>query len=69
VKTKHISKMSEMQMTLLKCAVQDAAVRFAKEHGFSGLSHNGWFNFYAALDDAIEGEWRKATTHNTENVT
>ena len=57
---RHIAKMTRHEMEAMQIEVQDAAMKFAKKNDFSGLSHNGWFNFYHALQDAIEGEWSKA---------
>lgn len=59
---KHLSKMTETQMREMTMLCETAAVRFAQKHNFSGLSHHGWFNFYAAIQDAIKGEWVKAKT-------
>jgi hypothetical protein len=57
---KHISEMTPSEMKAMQNAVQDAAVKFVNDNGFGGLSHGGWFNFYAALQDAVFGEWSKA---------
>ena len=57
---RHVSKMTREEMEAMQDAVQNAAVSFVQKNNFSGLSHNGWFNFYEALQDAIEGEWSKA---------
>ena len=37
-----------------------AAIDFAKENGFSGLSESGRFSFYAAIQEAIKDEWLRA---------
>ena len=63
---RHISKMCEREMKAMQGAVQSAAVIFAEKNGFSGISHNGWFNFYSALQDAIENEWLKAKKKHSD---
>lgn len=52
-------------MQELQNVVQDAAVKYAEDNGFSGLSHSGWFSFYVALQEAVEKEWRKAKSKPT----
>ncbi len=57
---KHISRMSYDEMCDMRSLAAQAMVEYAEKNNFSGLSHNGWFNFYAVLYDAIEEEWKKA---------
>lgn len=57
---KHISKMTEKQMNELANEVQEAAINWTDQKGFSGLSEVGRFDFYVALQKAIENEWLKA---------
>lgn len=57
---KHISKITENEMLGMQMACIDAAIKYSNRIGTSGLSHNGWFNFYSAIQDAIRGEWEKA---------
>jgi hypothetical protein len=52
--------MTEFQMNLMAHKCECAAIAFAKENGFSGLSESGRFSFYAAIQDAIKDEWLRA---------
>ena len=57
---KHISKMTKEQMEQMSHSCELAAMDFAKKNKFSGLSESGRFSFYAAIQDAIRGEWLRA---------
>ena len=57
---KHISKTTEAQMKKMTLQCETAAINFAKENGFSGLSESGRFSFYAAIQEAIREEWLRA---------
>ena len=54
------SEMTHDEMHDFQNRLQSSAIEFAKERGFSGLSHAGCFNFYTAIQKAIEREWMKA---------
>ncbi len=56
---KHISKMTQTEMEEMTAQCEAVVARYAHTNNFSGLSHNGWFNFYRAIQDAIRGEWQK----------
>ena len=52
--------MTEEEMQTMTRFCEEAAMKFARAYNFSGLSHNGWFNFYAAIQNAISSEWKRA---------
>ena len=60
-----LSSMTPEEMTEMAYQAQNAMIRYADRRGFSGLSCAGEWNFYRAVEDAIEAEWLKAVRATT----
>jgi hypothetical protein len=65
---RNMSTMTLQEMHSMQNSVIQAAIAHCQKNKFTGLSHAGWFNFYSALQDAIESEWVRAKEKTAEGV-
>ena len=67
---RNMSTMTLQEMHSMQNLVIEAAIAHCQKNKFTALSHAGWFNFYSALQDAIESEWvrAKAKENTSEGV-
>lgn len=54
---KSISDATEKEKELFKEKIQIAITSIAEDLGFGGLSVHGFFDFYSAIDEAIDNEF------------